>query len=47
MADSLLEVSEAYNIVDGLPFLGAKLETLNLIMKRDSWAEEYQHSLLL
>lgn len=46
-ADSLLKVGEAYNVVDGLPFLRAKLETLNLIIKRDSWTEEYQHSLLL
>ena len=40
-ADSLLEVGEVYNIIDGLLFLGAKLETLNLIIKRDLWAEEY------
>lgn len=46
-ADSLLEVGEVYNIVDGLPFLGAKLETLNLIIKRDLWAEEYQYLVLL
>ncbi len=46
-ADPLLEVSEAYEVIDGLPFLQAKLETLKLIMKRDSWIEEYQHSRLL
>ena len=34
--DSLLEVGEVYDDVDGLPLLGAKLETLYLIMKRDS-----------
>ena len=34
--DSLLEVGEAYDVVDGLPFLGAKLETLNLIMSYKS-----------
>lgn len=35
-ANSLFEVGEVYDVVDGLPFLKAKLETLNLIMKRDS-----------
>ena len=33
-ADSLLEVGEVYDVVDGLPFLETKLETLNVIMKR-------------
>ena len=45
-ADSLLEVGEVCDVVNGLSFLGAKLET-PLIMKRDSCAEGYQDSLLL
>lgn len=32
-ADSILEVGEVYDAVDGLSFLVAKLETFNLIMK--------------
>ena len=32
-ADFVLEVGEVYDDVDGLPFLGAKSETLNLIME--------------